>query len=183
MDNPTLLRTAGCEQLQPMFSKLASSDVVLSARERNALEAFNASFFYPGADPRFLLLMTAIEALLDPRPRSPEAIAHVEQLIGATDGNDKLSAGEKASMLGALGWLRKESIRQAGRRVVAARVGAAEYDGLSAVKFFSHCYDVRSRLVHGLDPFPAWDEVNLINGPLERFVSDLITAPFLEGRS
>jgi len=179
-DSPELLRTAASEHFGQMFRQLAEANVVLSDKERNALELYNSSFFYAGADSRFLLLMTAVEALLDPQPRPEDAAAHVDQLIAATHANLRLTPGDRASMVGSLQWLRDESIRQAGRRVVSARLGQRQYGRLVAKDFFCSCYDLRSRLVHGLAPFPSWEEVNMTNGPLELFVSDLLTAPYLE---
>jgi len=150
----------------------------LSTAEEVAFEFFNASFFQAGADARFLLLMTAIETLIDPAERSSEAHKHVDSLIAATAENDVIEDEERLSIQGSLRLLKRESFRQAGKRVVAERLRDREYEGKSASKYFSDCYGFRSRLVHGLDPIPTWEEVNQINGALERFVSDLLTVPW-----
>jgi hypothetical protein len=51
----------------------------------------------------------------------------------------------------------------------------ATYSGMAPVKFFDHCYQLRSRLVHGQQPFPTSDEVSEVVAQLEVFVSDLLT--------
>lgn len=181
MGAPNLLKAVPADKFRDTFCRLATQEIVPSEKESVALELFNASFFQPSADARFLLLMTAIEALLDPRPRSNNARKHVEQLIAETSGNPQLSSADCDSILGTLRWLKRESIRQAGRRLVTERLGNRTYNGETAERFFCSCYTLRSRLVHGLEPFPSWDEINKVNGTLERFISDLLTVPCLEG--
>jgi hypothetical protein len=41
-------------------------------------------------------------------------------------------------------------------------------------RFFKSCYDLRSSLVHGRQPYPSFDEVNVQAGALELFVRDLL---------
>jgi hypothetical protein len=50
-------------------------------RERVAFELFFASFFQPSADVRFLLLVMTVEALIEPRPKSTEAVAYIDNFI------------------------------------------------------------------------------------------------------
>ena len=82
-------------------------------------------------------------------------------------------------MIGAMKWLANESISQAGRHIAQQRLGGMTYEGMSASKFFTHCYCLRSALVHGSIPFPNFDQVNSAVGQLESFVSDLLTQPIL----
>lgn len=86
-------------------------------------------------------------------------------------------------MIGALRWLAKESISQAGKRTVAALLGAREYEGRQPAEFFAHVYQMRSNLVHGNLPYPTFKEVGAIAAPLEVFVSDLLTLHILEPRA
>jgi hypothetical protein len=150
----------------------------LSTAEEVAFEFFSASFFQASADARFLLLMTAIETLIEPRKRSTQARAHVDSLIAITSGNEDLRDEERLSIEGSLRFLKRESFRQAGKRTATERLGDREYEGKTAPEYFSDCYDVRSKLVHGIDPIPTWEEVNQMNGSLQQFVSDLLTAPW-----
>ena len=146
----------------------------LSDRDQLAYSLFNASFFQRTADSRFLLLVMAVEALIDPALCSPEGLDHVNSLISATRAAS-LPDVEKESMIGALRWLRTESINQAGRRLALIRLGTRIYDNKPATDFFSYCYKVRSDLVHGNLPVPTFEQVGNLAGTLEVFVSDLLT--------
>jgi len=175
-----LLRGVSQDHFEKVFSQAVANPKPLSPRERLALELFNASFFQKTSDSRSLMLVMAIEALIEPSPRSLAAAAHVETLIRATDDSETLSSEEKASLLGSLRWLRSESINQAGRKLALARLGNRRYLERSAPAFFSHCYDLRSRLVHGTHPFPTQDEVGAVVAQLEVFVADLLSGELLE---
>lgn len=176
--NASLVRGVNPKQFSAAFSIAAAAKPKLSEREKVAFSLFNASFFRQSADSRFLLLMMAIEALLDLRPRSDAARTHVESLIAQTEAA-VLSANERASMLGALRWLANESISQAGRHLSVKLLGERVYQGLPAGKFFTYCYGLRSALVHGRIPYPTFDEVFNTGGQLEVFVADLLTVRFL----
>ena len=143
-------------------------------KETLALDLFNASFFQQTVDSRFVVLVMAIEALLDPRPRSAAAVTEVESMMKATLESQSLTPDEKKSLLGSLKWLKSESINQAGRRVAADRLGARRCTWTrKSPTFFSYCYSIRSRLVHGENPLPTQEEVGSAVGQLEVFVSDL----------
>lgn len=176
--NATPLRGVNPEQFRKAFADAVAANSDLSERETVAFSLFNASFFRQSADSRFLLLMMAIEALLDLRPRSSAARAHVDSLIVQTEAA-ALPPNERASMLGALRWLANESISQAGRNLSVERLGERVYMELPSHKFFTYCYGLRSALVHGRNPYPAFDEVANTVGQLEVFVADLLTVPFL----
>jgi len=176
--NASPVRGVNPERFRAAFSAAVAARPELSERETVAFSLFNASFFRQSADSRFLLLMMAIEALLDLRPRSDAARAHVESLIALTE-TAALAESERASMLGALRWLANESISQAGRHLSAERLGERIYMDLPSPKFFTYCYGLRSALVHGRIPYPTFDEVASTVGQLEVFVADLLTVQFL----
>lgn len=162
-----------------VFSKAAEVGCSLSDTEETAFRLFNVSCFQSTADARFLLLVMAIESLLELGPRPPASEAHVASMIEATKRAQSLSESEKASLLGSLEWLKSESIASAGRRLAQQRLADKQYSGSKAAAFFTHAYGLRSRLVHGKKPFPSFGEVNSIVGPLESFASDLLTQPHL----
>jgi len=170
------LRSASKDSFTQAFAVATTKNFALDQRERLAFSLFNASFFQPSADSRFLLLVMAIEALIDPSPRSAESQAHVDWLTSATK-TAVIPKEERESMLGAIRWLRKESIGQAGRRLVEARLGTRQYDGQSASNFFTYVYQTRSNLVHGNFPYPTFEMVGGISATLEVFVSELLTIP------
>lgn len=152
-----------------------NNNSIITDRELVAFTLFNASFFQPTSDSRFILLVMAIEALIEPVSRTPESIALVDSMIKGV--KDKpLDEKEKTSIIGSLGWLKKESINQAGKRLVSSRLPAgSNYNDLSPAMFFSKCYQLRSNLVHGNMPFPTFEEIGNVVATLEVFVSELLT--------
>jgi len=146
----------------------------LSKERQVAYDLFAASFGQRSADARFALLMMALEALIHPAARSDGSRRHVEGLIKATECS-MLSKTEVASIQGSLRWLLDESIGQAGRRL-AKKLEPRRYNELAPARFFTHCYEIRSRLMHGHHPLPTRDELGLWGAPLEVFVADLISA-------
>ncbi len=169
------------ESFEQTFSAIIALNQRLTDREKIAFSLFNSSFFQPVPDSRFLLLMMSIETLIDPQPKSPEAVNHVDGFIDQIR-NSTLDDNEKYSLMGSLRWLRDESINKAGQRLVKERLGEKIYEGKVAREFFSEIYEMRSRLVHGGTPFPTFREVNAIAAPVEVFVSELLTAPFLHSQ-
>lgn len=152
----------------------------LTDQERVSFELYNASFFESPAKARFLLLIMAVEVLLKPRPRPPEVRQHVDELITLTRESDKLDQRQKDSLLGSLNWLHDESISQAGRRLAEQRLGGRKYEQMTPPKFFTRCYSLRSKLVHGVVPPPTRSEVGTAAANLEVFVSHLLSGDLLE---
>jgi hypothetical protein len=154
----------------------------LEVPERDALayDLFAASFFQKGPDARYLMLMAALEALIDPQPRPRASIEHVERLIALTRESD-LPEREVDSLMGSLKWLKDESIGQAGKRL-AGRLGERRYmDGNETpAQFFARCYALRSHLVHGHVPRPAEGDVGSRAASLEVFVGHLLSSELLD---
>lgn len=173
-----MLRGASKASFLQAFAATRIVKPAIDERERLAFSLFNASFFQPTPDSRFLLLVMAIEALIVPAHRSTESKNHVKSLISATK-TAMIPVEERESMLGALRWLQKESINQAGRRLVENRLGIRQYDGRSASDFFTYVYQMRSNLVHGNIPYPTFEMVAAAAAALEVFVSDFLTIPII----
>ena len=172
------------EEFEKTFTHIANCSFELTSKERLALEVFHASFFQQSIDARFLLLVTAIEALIETRQKSNEAVNHINNLIQLTIKSNSLDKQEKDSLVGSLGSLRQQSISQAGRELAATKLGERTYMNLSASEFFRRCYDIRSRLVHGYTPPPSvFSEVGEFAAPLRRFVSDILCIYFFEPKS
>lgn len=166
------------ESFLSAYAKSLEISPAISQREELSYTLFNASFFQPTADSRFLLLVMAIEALIQPEHRSDKSFTHVDSLIQQTKNSD-LPEQERNSILGTLHWLRYESINQAGRRIVTERIGDRTYIEKTAADFFTHCYQIRSNLVHGNLPIPTFEEIGGVAATLEVFVSELLTVPVL----
>jgi Apea-like HEPN len=171
----TLLVGMTIETFQIEFRAAAERNRKLTDRERIAFTLFNSSCFQPGADARFLLLMMAIEALIEPAQKSSEAMQLVDGFINQTK-ESAVQRAEKDSLIGSLKWLRDESINKAGQRLVREKLGDEAFEGKTASEFFADAYSIRSRLVHGKVPFPTFREIHRLGGTLELFVSHLLTA-------
>jgi hypothetical protein len=165
------------EQLIRAFDFALQQPIQLSSREQLSIDVFNASFFQKSEDVRFLLLVMAIEALLESEPRSANALGHVEKLIGITEESKELTITEKESLLGSLRWLKNQSINYQGRKIAKDRLGSKLYSGKTPEDFFSYCYHIRSRLVHGDISDPMTKEIRSVVATLEVFVSDLLAGP------
>jgi len=176
--NVTGIKRTAHERLAVALSRAVKSSAVLTPEERLAYDLYSASFSEPNADARFMMLMMAIETLIRPRQRSPEVRALVDTLIATTEVS-ALPKREIASIKGTLNWLHEESIGQAGRRL-AMNLGDRKYNGESPKTFFTRCYDLRSRLVHGVGARPDRDEVGLRAAHLEIFVGNLISRSLLD---
>lgn len=150
----------------------------LSDQERLAFDLFGTSFFQKSVDARFLMLMMAVETLLDPDFRSQTVQEHVKELIRLTKESFALSPHEKNSLIGSLQSLSKESVGQAGQKL-AKRLGNRRYAGQKPSKFFTRCYELRSNLVHGNIPRKTRDEIADICASLELFAGDLLSGPLL----
>jgi hypothetical protein len=153
--------------------------ISLPDRERTAFGLYSASFFAHSVDTRFLLLMTALETLVEPQPRSDAVIAHVNALIEQTRASG-LAQAEIESLTRGLEGLRLESIGQAGRRLVR-RLGNRRYgETETPTTFFTASYRLRSQLIHGAHPRPSFSEVSSRVSGLESMVSDLLAGELLE---
>ncbi len=167
------------ENVVEAIAVAASLGLTMPTRDELAYELFSASLSQEAADGRFVMLVMAIESLIEARPRAPEVVSHVDDLIQATKVS-ALPKSEKDSIVGTLRWCRQESIKQAGRRVVRERLGNRTYGGQPAERFFSKCYDLRSSLVHGNLPRPAWATISSLTAPLERLVSELLSFELID---
>ena len=170
--------TKGPEKFIQAFRLSFELQVTLKPEERLSLDLFSRSFFELSPDARLVMLIMAVETLLKPEPRFCAAKQHVDELIRLTNESTMLPKGEKNSLLGSLQELRKESIGQAGRKL-AKKLGDRKYLDRSAEDFFTYCYSLRSKLVHGKKR-PPREKVAEAVVNLESFVGDLLSGPLLQ---
>lgn len=174
------LRSSGWAGLSPSVlvdavAAVRSAEAPLSPVEQTAYDLYSSSFSAVSSDARFIVLMMALETLVDPQPRDAQVVGHVNTLIEQTQQSG-LPDNEVRSLVGSLKYLLQESIGQAGRRLTRI-LGTRRYMDLAPGKFFTRCYTLRSRLVHGAHPRPEREEIDSYAPELERLVSGLLTAP------
>lgn len=144
----------------------------LSEERQVSYDLFAASFGQESADARFALLMMALESMIDLAPRSAPCREHVYRMIALTEESG-LPSSEIRSIVGSMRWLLDESIGQAGRKL-AKRLEPKRYNDKAPAAFFTTCYELRSRLIHGHHPLPTTQEIGRWIAPLAEFVADLL---------
>ncbi len=140
-----------------------------------ASEIYASSFFDVSALSRFITLVTAVEALLDPLKRSDEVEALVKEFIAKTQQStvDKLT---RESIIGSLNRIRYQSISQAGRTLAHRFIPNELFKGQSSAAFFARSYDLRGQIVH--DGKIADEKLNIrdVANVMETFVAQLLLA-------
>jgi len=140
-----------------------------------ASEIYANSFFDISARSRFITLVTAVEALLEPLKRSDD----VEELVEEFKDKIRQSTVDettKNSIIGSLGNLKHQSISQAGRLLADRLLPDEIFEEQASDDFFSRAYDLRSRLIHdGAIEKEDGDIWNLAN-VMEAFVHKLLLA-------
>ncbi len=175
-----MIRHIAVEQFLSVFEIALSRPREISDRERVALELFNASFFQTSEDSRFLLLMSGLEALIVQRPRSEAVCNFLRTLTAAIEAEQGIDAMERNALKEGVGQFQRESIGQAGRRLVTEALDGRTYEGMTPSNFFGRCYRLRSRLVHGDLPFPTREELSGVVAQLEVMLSDILSTDLLD---
>jgi hypothetical protein len=151
--------------------------LVLTEKQILAAELYCASFFDVSFRSRLITLVTAIEALLEPAPRSPDVqmiVSTMETMVRQTDIDQSI----KEAMIGSLQWLRQDSIGQAGRDLCMHFLGSTQYFGMVASRFFSYCYELRSQILHFGKPIEDAVDLLAVSNTCQAFVADLLLASF-----
>lgn len=144
-------------------------------KEVLASEIYASSFFDVSSRSRFITLVTAVEALLEPLKRSDEVEALVEEFKAKTQ-QSTIDQATRDSIIGSLELLKRQSIRQAGRSLADRLVPNELFDGQSSADFFTRCYEWRSQLLHtGTIAGESVDMWHLAN-VMESFVARLLLA-------
>ncbi len=159
-----------------------ASPLPLSDKQVVAAELFCSSFFDVSLRSRLITLISAVEALLDPAVRPPEAAAVVETLEETVRAAD-LDDGTRAAMLTSLQRLRNDSIGQTGRSLSDRLLAGKEYLSRSPSRFFRFCYDLRSQIVHNGRPSDAALDLLPVVSACQAYVADLLLASFTNSTS
>ena len=147
----------------------------LTEKQLLASEIYASSFFDVSSRSRFITLVTAVEALLEPLVRSNEVQSLVAELE-ATTQRSIIDKPTKESIIGSLQWVKYQSIRQAGRMLADRLISKEVFDGQSSADFFTRCYDFRSQILHsGAIMDESVDTLYLAN-VVEEFVARLLLA-------
>jgi len=141
-----------------------------------AIEVFMAAASERTPRARFLDYVTVLEILSEERPRPHKSIEVVDKAIMELESRRADLGGEEAqSLRSSLERLRQGSIGQSVKELSRCldAEAIAGYDEGDIGRFFSHCYGVRSQLVHeGLAP--ERENVSQLSGSLFFVINHLL---------
>jgi hypothetical protein len=160
--------------LVSVFAREYLKKTVTTEKQILACEIYASSFFDISQRSRFITLVTAVEALLEPAKRPDSAQSLVDELKSRTQ-EAAIDEAIKKSVEGRLEGLRTESIRQAGRVLADSLLAGKLYDGKSAGAFFCSCYDLRSKILHR-GTVGEGEDVWQLATKMEEFVAHLLLA-------
>ncbi len=121
----------------------------LSRQQLLAYALVHASYFEDNHETAFILLVTAIEALLPPREDEPLDIADVIDVLKEKLYEiPNLDADMREDVAGALEDDKFDPIGRRGRKLVSS-LGTERFGGERPKDYFTRRYKIRSDLVHG----------------------------------
>jgi hypothetical protein len=138
------------------------------------------SFFQKSVDSRFLLLISGTKALILEEIRSSEVVNAVQCVSEFISRMRGITDETRDMLRNGIGRLKRESISEAGKRMVEASLSGRTYQERCPGDFFRKCYGIRSRLVHGIPPSPSREEVSSAAAQLEVMLSDLLSLDLLD---
>ncbi|CAM3150884.1 hypothetical protein BST27_23385 [Mycobacterium intermedium] len=160
---------------------------VIAARERYsgdwspelklAYDLVHASLADTNPEAKFILMVTAIEALIPYREKEQKLSELLEALKPAVVQLPGFDEDTQASAIKLIESAKMNSIRQFGLKLASRLSG--EYSGMTPKKYFDEIYGTRSHLAHGnLRDLPKLGETELRKAlfELRRFVLDILEA-------
>lgn len=174
-----MFQSAQPERFERLLTAALKRGLQIPTDEALAYELFSASQFEYAERARFLFLLMAVEALLPRQERPPSSLILLDDIQRIIRGCQSIDTGDRNSLLGAVDSLRFVSARAGAKKLIEARLGERQYEGRSGSRFFSDCYSLRNRLVHGAGALPDADVVQTV-GQLEWLVADLLSHKLLD---
>jgi len=160
------------KQLVAPFEAAIRADVEIDDRTRTAYELFTSSRFENSSRARFLLLIMAIEAMIERVDRPLDERIFLDGAINSLKASE-VPADSKQTLANGLRGLKKQSISTAARATIAQKISA------EAALDFRAMYDLRSRLVHGgksLDPSEVCDASNKLEPTVKTMLLKRLSA-------
>lgn len=146
----------------------------VTAKVKLSMELLSFSYFEKSERSRFLTLVLAVEALLQPEDR-PKNVRLLVDLLKKQTNCCNITDADKKSIIGSLNWLYKDSISKSLKKMANNYLSDSEYGGMSASKFISKCYDARSQLVHTGEVSDKKQNIGFLAANLELYVTHMVT--------
>lgn len=159
--------SAAAENFRQALQNAVGTVAAIEDRLRTAYELFSSSRFENSSRARFLLLVMAVEAMIDRADRPDNEATFVARLIELVDG-EPFSDQAKAALAAGLRELKRKSIGASASAQIAKEVSA------EAAAAFKKMYGLRSRLVHGGKPV-APSDLNDASNKLEPIVKAMLS--------
>ncbi|WP_396913199.1 hypothetical protein [Mycolicibacterium sp.] len=126
---------------------ITSRHYELSPQRLLAYSLVHATYFDDNPETTFILLVTAIEALLPPREDNPKEVAGILAALQTALAAMEVEENLRKSIAGVLEDKKYDTIVSRGKRLVAC-LGTERFGGQKPKDYFYDRYDERSRLVH-----------------------------------
>lgn len=152
----------------------------LSDRMLISYDLWASSRFENSSRARYLLLIMAVEALVEQPTRSNRELKLLDSLLKAV-ATAGLDHEQSAALSSGIGMLKKVSIGHSCKVFLDRLIGTTVVTDLNASAHFTQCYKMRGRIVHGGAIPPAVD-LGAAANRLEQTVREVLTAT-IEGRT
>lgn len=148
--NPTI--GPKVENILNAINENLSRNLNLSENVIRAIELFNSTQYLDRINNsgRFVLLVSSIECLLEPKDNVEDIINIINEAQSKIMHLENVDGTTKVSTFGSLQFLKKQSIKLTGKSLIKELFvnDDIKFNGYSPVKFFDLVYDLRSKLVH-----------------------------------
>jgi len=155
------------------FQREYSNVKKTSEKQLLASEIYTSSFFDASPRSRFITLVTAVEALLEPQKRS-EQVKTLIVALKAKTLRSKVDKITRDSIISSIENLKYQSIGQAGRILSSQLIPNEHFDGKPSADFFSYCYNLRSQILHSGTIADKSVDIRQLANVMEEFVHRLI---------
>jgi len=162
------------------WSAAATAAVRWDDRTLIGYDLYASSRFENSTRARFLLLIMAIEALVEQSRRSESEVALIERLLH-TINDARLPTEQSAPLLSGVGMLKNVSISHACRSHLGRSIAARIVTDPEAAEHFTACYRIRGQIVHG-GATPSASQLSDHSSRMETTVRELLMAA-IEGRA
>jgi hypothetical protein len=159
----------------------------LSRRHELAYSTFHSALAVTNPEIKYVIFVTAIEALIEDNRKKPKAIVEALTTLRTQIDTSGDFTEIQCELFSLLEEDEDESINSLGAELGSQLSGT--YAGRDPASFFKHVYNTRSRILHGAFEFtgnrkrPTTQEIKDANAELQRFALDLLTVESMKTKT
>lgn len=162
------------EVLKAMREEAATERAPLPRNVHLALDLFGRAQGLGMPEAKLVMLVTAVEAVIESAPRADEVVAVVKAANAAIRKSD-LPADMKSKLGSEVGRAKNKSITESGKELFESK-SVWSPEGESAGDFWVRCYKLRSAIVHGTETTDDAAEISVRAAQAELVVGSLLHA-------